>query len=229
MKGFSEKMCNKLGILMLDTKFPRIIGDVGNEKSFSFPVEKKIIKGADPKAVVVNADKNLLKPFIEAAKELESMGVSAITTSCGFLAMFQKELADAVGIPVFTSALLWLPTVSAMLPKGKIVGVLTADSTKLSQKHFDGVGINNTNKVIYGMEGTQFSKVFVGNSETLDSKLAEKEMLKKADEMVKAHPEVGAIVFECTNMPPYAKAVEELTGRKVFHIINLSEAVMFTL
>ncbi len=220
-------MDKKLGILMLDTKFPRIIGDVGNEKSFTFPIIKKVIKGADPKSVVINGDEALLKPFITAAKELEEEGVSAITTSCGFLAMFQKELSDAVDIPVFTSALLWASTLSAMLPSDKNVGIMTADSTKLSEKHFYGVGISKVNKVVYGMESTQFGKVFVGNKETLDKELAEKEMVNIANKMVKEHPEVGVILFECTNMPPYAKAVEEATGRKVFHIINLAESVMY--
>ncbi len=215
-----------LGILMLDTKFPRIVGDVGNAESFPFPIVKKIVIGADPQAVVLRGDKTLLEPFLKAAKELEQQGVTALTTSCGFLAMFQKELSRAVQIPVFSSALLWAPTLSALLPAGKVVGIMTADSRTLSDKHFNGVGIADTPKVVYGMEGTAFGSVFVGNSETLDKELATKEMVAVATRMVTAHPQVGVILFECTNMPPYAKAVEEATGRKVFHIINLAKSVM---
>ncbi len=221
-------MEKKLGILMLDTKFPRVVGDVGNDASFTFPVIKKVIKGADPKAVVVDGNKALLAPFITAAQELEAQGVAAITTSCGFLAMFQQELANAVNVPVFTSALLWAPSLYAMLPKGKVVGVLTANSESLSKKHFDGVGISHIPMVVYGMQETQFGKVFVGNSETLDTQLAQREMVSMAKKMVEDHPEVGVILFECTNMPPYAKAVEEACGRAVFHILNLAESVLFT-
>ncbi len=219
-------MCKKLGILMLDTKFPRIVGDIGNEKSFDFEIVKKVVVGADPKAVVLEGDGALLPPFIAAAKELEQQGVAAITTSCGFLAMFQKELAQAVGVPVFSSALLWLPTMKAMLPPGKVVGVMTADSTKLSARHYSGVGLTTPPEVVYGMQNTGFGRVFVGNAKELDSDLARREMVQVAMDMVQDHPEVGAILFECTNMPPYASAVESATGRPVFHIINLANSVM---
>ncbi len=39
----------------------------------------------------------------QLAKEVEKEGVRAITTSCGFNAIFQEALANAVNIPVFTS------------------------------------------------------------------------------------------------------------------------------
>ncbi len=220
---------HKLGILMLDTRFPRIPGDIGNEKTFKYPIVKKIIEGASPQKVVLEGDRALLPDFIEGAKQLESEGVSAITTSCGFLAMFQKEIAEAVKIPVFTSSLLQVSIVSAMLPQDKIVGILTADSTKLSQKHFDGVGISHVSKVVYGMEGTAFGSVFVGNGDTLDKDLAEREMLAVAKKMMEEHPNVGAIVFECTNMPPYAKAISQQTGLPVYDISTLSDNVMNSL
>ena len=86
---------------MLDTVFPRIPGDIGNAATFSFPVRYKVVKGASPQRVVKEADTRLLEPFIEAARSLEKEGVKAIGTSCGFLAIFQRELADAVDIPVF--------------------------------------------------------------------------------------------------------------------------------
>ncbi len=221
-------MENKLGILMLDTVFPRIPGDVGNEQSFPFPIVKKIVKGASPQAVVVDGDSALLAPFISAARELEAMGVSAITTSCGFLAMFQKQLADCVNIPVFASSLLLFPTIKATLPCSKTVGIMTANSETLTKKHFDGVGIPETPKVIYGMQGTQFGSVFVGNSQTLDKELAEREMVSVAKRMVSEHPETGAILFECTNMPPYTQAVQDATGLKVYSILSLAQCIMQT-
>ncbi len=216
----------KLGILMLDTVFPRIVGDVGNEKSFDYEIVKKVIVGADPKEVVLKGNAQLLEPFIKGAKELEAMGVKAITTSCGFLAMFQKELAAAVSIPVFTSALLWGGTLSAMLPPGKIIGIMTANSKSLSQRHFEGAGIDHIDKVVYGMEGTRFGEVFVGNSPDLDEELARSEMVAVAKRMVSDHKNIGAILFECTNMPPYTKAVQEATGLKVYNIISLANAIM---
>jgi Asp/Glu/hydantoin racemase len=37
---------------------------------------------------------------------------------------------------------------------------------------------------------------------------------------VAAHPDVGAVVLECTNMAPYARALRERLGRPVFDIYS---------
>ncbi len=211
---------------MLDTNFDRIVGDIGNPESFDFPILKKTVVGANTKRVVTEADPTLLEPFLQTARELENCGVSAITTSCGFLAMFQKELARAVKIPVFASSLLQVATVSAMLPEGKKVGIMTADSTKLSEKHFNGVSISHIEKVVYGMENTYFHEIFVGDKPNLDREKAELDMVNVAKKMVETHPEVGAIVFECTNMPPYAEAVKTATGLPVYDIRTLANFIV---
>lgn len=215
-----------LGILMLDTKFPRIPGDVGNPKTFDYPIRKLIVEGANPQSVVMKADTNLLEPFIRAARQLEAEGVTAITTSCGFLAMFQKEVAAAVNIPVFCSSLLQGGFIADQLPVGKVLGILTANSEKLTERHFKGVGLDRVDKVIYGMQGTHFYHIFVDDNTDLNFELAQQEMVDQARNMVAEHPNVGAIVLECTNMPPYAKAIHEATGLPVYDITTLANYVM---
>lgn len=215
-----------LGILMLDTKFPRIPGDIGNPKTFDYPIRKLIVEGANPQSVVMKADPNLLEPFIRAARQLEAEGVTAITTSCGFLAMFQKEVAAAVNIPVFCSSLLQGGFIADQLPAGKVLGILTANSEKLTERHFKGVGLDRVDKVIYGMQGTHFYHIFVDDNTDLNFELAQQEMVDQARNMVAEHPNVGAIVLECTNMPPYAKAIHEATGLPVYDITTLANYVM---
>lgn len=215
-----------LGILMLDTKFPRIPGDVGNPDTFPFPVKKLLVEGADPKRVVVEGDPTLLEPFLAGAEALAREGAAAITTSCGFLAMFQRELAARVKIPVFASSLLQVKLVSGTLAAGKRVGIMTADSRNLGERHFRGVGIEEIPKVVYGMEGTHFHDVFVGNRPQLDQELACQNMVDTAKRMISEQPDTGAIVFECTNMPPYAQAVSQATGLPVYDITTLAAYIM---
>ena len=219
----------ELGILMLDTQFPRIPGDVGNAETFSFPVRKHMVKNAYTRRVVLEGDTSLMEPFLQAAEQLQAEGVSAITTSCGFLAMFQKELAARVHIPVFASSLLQVGLVGRELPEGQCVGIMTADSRNLDHRHFRGVGIEDIPKVVYGMEGTHFHHIFVEDTTDLDVELARQNMVDVAQRMVKEHPEVGAIVFECTNMPPYADAVSAAVGRPVYDITTLANYMMSSL
>ena len=214
---------------MLDTRFPRIPGDVGNEHSFSFPILKKVVPGASTRRVVTEGDSSLLEPFLAAARELEEEGADAITTSCGFLAMFQKELSEAVHVPVFTSSLLQCALLAPMLRGDEVIGILTSDGRTLGERHFRGVGISDVPKVVYGLEGTSVNDVFVGGNPDLDPQRAQQEMISVACRMVAEHPEVGPIVFECTNMPPYAAAVSRATGRAVYDITTLAETVMRSL
>ncbi|GLI19325.1 hypothetical protein TSYNTROOL_05200 [Tepidanaerobacter syntrophicus] len=226
VKGGRTNYGEVIGILMLDTKFPRIYGDIGNAGTFSFPVKYKKVAGATSQRVVREADPTLIQPFIEAAQELEKEGVAAITTSCGFLAIFQELLADAVNIPVFASSLLQVPLAHRMLKKGQKVGIMTASKPHLTKLHFQGVGADNIPVVIYGMESQEeFPKVFLDQKETLDVSKVEEEMTEVAKTMVSENPDIGAIVFECTNMPPFRKSVQDAVNLPVFDIVTLTNAV----
>lgn len=219
----------ELGIIMLDTVFPRIVGDVGNPDSFSYPIRKKVVTGASPERIVLDADISLLEPFIEAAKELEAEGVRAITTSCGFLALFQKQLQEQVKIPVLTSSLLQARLIAALLEPSKKIGILTANGQSLGERHFASVGIEQVPKVVYGMEGTHFGDVMVGNKPSLDVEEARCDMKRVLSRMLKEHDDIGAILLECTNMPPYVEALKEVTDLPIFHILTLCDYVMSTL
>ena len=210
------------GIIMLDTVFPRILGDVGNPDTFSFPVLYKVVKGANPTRVVKEADPLLLQLFIDAAEDLEREGVKAIATSCGFLAIFHQELVNAVNVPVFTSSLLQVHLAQAIIKKDEKVGIITASKQSLTHKHLAGVGIQSYPMAVSGMDETEeFATVFIEGKETIDIEKCRLEMVATAEELVKYHPEVGAIVLECTNMPPFSKDIQGAVGLPVFDVVTM--------
>ena len=216
-----------VGILMLDTHFPRIPGDMGNAATFDFPVLYHRVRGASPDRVVRHGQRELLPAFIEGARALEREGVRAVTTNCGFLAMFQSEVAAALSIPVFTSSLMLVPLVHRMLPPGKAVGIMTVDASSLRPDHFTGAGITkDVPTVIAGLETEkEFTRVMLDNQLELDVDIARQEHLAVSRRMVEAHPEIGAIVLECTNMPPYRADIQAATGLPVFDITTLVRMV----
>jgi Asp/Glu/hydantoin racemase len=215
-----------IGILMLESKFPRIPGDMGNATTWDFPVLYKVVKNASPDAVVRKADSNLLELFITAAKELEKEGVRAITTNCGFLAMFHNEMAAAVNVPVFTSSLMQVPLVYAMLKPTQKVGIITINSKALSQKHLGAVGVDKVPHVILGTEDEQeFTRAILDNEIELDVEKSRADLIKVAAKLVADNPDVGAVVLECTNMMPYAAAIQEEIDLPVFDIYTLVQMV----
>ena len=211
-----------IGIIMLDTIFPRIYGDIGNAETFSFPVIYNVVKGASPKRVVLDADPRLLQPFIHAAQELVEQGAKAISTSCGFLALFHRELVNALDVPVYTSSLLQVHVAQAVIRADQKVGIITARQQSLTQKHLVGVGIQHYPLVIIGMEeAEEFSSVFIEGKPELDVEKCRGEMVETALKLKTLHPDVGAIVLECTNMPPYTDTIRKATGLPVFDVITM--------
>src|SRR5215475_5741206 len=175
-----------VGILMLDTRFPRIAGDMGNAATFPFPVRYHRVTGAAPDLVVRRGAAALLPAFIEGARALEREGVGAITTNCGFLAKFQDALTAAVAVPVFTSSLLLVPIVHRMLAPGRRVGIMTVNSATLQAEHLSGAGIGpDIPLAVAGMEGEkEFTRVMLGDELELDVDLAREEHVKVARRLV---------------------------------------------
>lgn len=219
-----------IGVLMLNTSFPRVHGDIGNARTFDFPVRYKVVSQATQGTIVTEADKarDLLPHFIEAARELESEGVAAITTSCGFLSVVQEELAAAVSVPVATSSLLLLPMILNMIGRRK-VGVITANASVLSQRHLMlGDGADYSRIVLCGLQDCPNFRASILGLPTegvsgFDVKLIEQEVVARCKMLWQDNPEIGAFLFECTNLPPYARAVQKATGLPVFGILQLME------
>lgn len=225
-----------IGVLVLDTQFERIAGDVASAATYPFPVRFHRVKGATTSKIVAASDNALmlLPAFIDGAKALEQSGVRAIVTSCGFLSIFQRELADAVSIPVVTSSLFLIPLVRQMIGN-RPIGIITAHSGQLSLEHLTAAGASADWPLhTRGMEAAHsFSKAILGkgarSSQTLDFDEINAEVSAVCVALKKDIPNLGAIIFECTNLQPYGAAVQKATGLPVFgiyHAVNLLQTAV---
>lgn len=216
-----------IGVIGLDTSFTKIPGHIRNRTTFDFPVIYKIVEGATAERVVTQADPSLLEPFIRAAQELEAEGAAAITTACGFLALFQRQLADEVGVPLYASSLIQLPMVARMIRADQKVGLLTAKKPSLTRRHLEAIGGESIPVCIGGMEEQpEFREVMLeARRAELDADRLEREVLGVADRLAKDNPDMGALVIECTDLVPFAYAIQERIGMPVFDIVTLTEMV----
>ena len=202
-----------VGIIMLDTRFPRVLGDIGNPDTFNFPVRFSMVKGASPDRIVRRPDPSLIEPFIQAGRILIQKGAVLITTSCGFLSLFHTQLTRALTVPVFSSSLLQVPLARAVISPLQKVGIITACKPALTPEHLSAIGIDSRSPVCIGMENAaEFSSVFLSNKPTLDQDRCAAEMQAATERLIQQHPDVGAIVLECTNMPPYSRVVRKAAG-----------------
>lgn len=207
----------KLGILMLDTKFPRIPGDIGNAETWDFPVEYAIVRGATPQTIVCDDSSPFVQDFLTEGRRLVANGCAGIATSCGFLAPLRPTLAKNLGVPVAASALEQAQLILSMIATDRTLGILTISKQNLTSAHLNAAGVP-VGASIVGLEETDFGQSILGNQLTLDVERARTELVNAAKQLIQQAPETGAILLECTNMPPYAADIQEATGVPVYSI-----------
>ena len=206
-----------LGVLVLDTRFPRPPGDIGSPDTWSragIPARFLTVPGASARRVVQVQDPTLLGPFIDAARTLAGDGAQLITTSCGFLAAWQAELQAAVAVPVISSSLLQCMDLPAP-------GIVTFDAASLHPGLLQRAGVPPGTPVEGLAPGCELQSRILTDATVLDVSQARQDVVSAAVRLVTRCPEVQTVVLECTNMPPYRLAVAQATGRPVHDLETL--------
>lgn len=223
--AFGEAFPGFLGVVMLDTRFPRLPGDIGHPDAFGVPVRQRVVRGAGPGKIVQTAAglraAGVAPAFVQAVQALASEGALAITTSCGFLVLLQQELQAAATVPVVTSSLLQLP---GLLAQQRKVGVLTISAAALGADHLLAAGVPQgrlQDVLVQGVDpASEFAAAILGNRETMDVEKAQRDVVAAALALKQREPSLQAVVLECTNLPPYREAVEAATGLKTWALTD---------
>ncbi len=218
-----------VGILQLPANIPMLPGDMGNPTTFDFPVLYELIEEIDPFWVL--ADKPhpvVMEKVIAACKRLTMQGVTTIIGNCGFFANYQPEVSKSLdpGVQFFNGSLMQVPMLLISVGSNKKVGVLTANKELLMPSPaFKNVGVTAEDMkrvVVYGNENGKVMKQVTGETGRFNPKEFEKELVDLATKMVKEHPDVGAVVLECTEFPPYAHAIQNAIRRNVWDFVTMT-------
>lgn len=211
-----------IGILYIDDVwYPMVPGNIVNGYTFNFPVRLKAVDGLDiPR--LFKAEESVLDDLIKAGKQLEKEGVRAISAACGFFGNFQKQLAEALDVPVAISSLVQIPWIATIIKPSQKIGVLTADKSSLTDKLLENCGVVNKEQLIIKdlRHAPEFSCILEGRGE-FDNSIVEQEVISKAMEIIEEEPNIGAILLECSDMPPYAAAIQKAVGLPVFDFTTL--------
>lgn len=214
------------GLMQLET----MPGNSTNPASYPFPVEMIEVPGACTETIITHPSDEVFERMVSICAQLRERGITAITTSCGFNAVFQQRLAERTKMPVFSSSLMQVPFVQTMIGESRTVGVLTANAGALTKTHFHACGItDDMNVKVFGLEKCpEWSKIFDKPDERFDMELVTKEIVGTAVNAVKENPDIGAFVLECTDLPPFSKKIGEATGLPVFDFNTMISYVAIT-
>ncbi len=216
-----------LGVILLDDIYPGFPGDVRNASGYPFPIQYEIASGVDIQRLVVDEDKSpCLEPLLRAARRLEDMGCRAIVGECGYFAYFQREVAAAVRVPVFMSSLLQAPFARQIIGPDRPIGILMANSTYVTRRHLESVGIDlDSGGYILGGamdrgQCAEFDHLWTNGLRTdppgANYAKAEAEFISSASDFYAQHPNMGAMLLECTGFPPFARALQAVIQIPLF-------------
>ncbi len=206
----------------MDASIERIPGDAGNPATFPFPVHCRKVAGATLERLIRERDPSLLTPFVEAGLDLIRQGARALTTTCGFMILFQEKLSARLPVPVFTSSLLQLPFLQRMLGPHERIGVITADAANLTAEHLRQAGADAARLTVCGLEDQpNFREAIFGGNGRIDPPAVETEVVAVARRMVGADPAIRALLFECANLPPYASTVQKAVDLPVYDFVTM--------
>jgi hypothetical protein len=215
-----------LGIILLNDAYPGFPGDVRNASAFLYPVQYHIAEGVTNKTLVYDKNPDQCRDaVIAAAKHLERLGCRAIAAECGYFAFFQKDVVEAVDVPVFMSSLLQVPLIQRLVSPKKKVGIVCAQKQFLSEQHLINVGIQpGSNYVIAGSQDeygvTEFDNLWNPEKRPATPEAwyekAEKQIVDCCVRFVQKEPSIGAIMLECTGMQPFARSIQRATDLPVF-------------
>jgi len=217
----------KVGVIMLNTRFPRLAGDIGNPDTLPWEVLIRRVEAATVSAIVSSdaPDESLQRSLLNTARELQDEGCELIVTSCGFLGAMQQRFTEQLSVPVISSSLVLIPFLRAVYGSATPLGVITFNSQSLQPVHFNGHYDQQLH--IAGVEqGSELFPVISENRETLDPEQACADVVAAAQALQKQHPGIKAILLECTNLPPYRDAVETATGLPVYDLVRAIHWIM---
>ncbi|MGO1183915.1 MAG: aspartate/glutamate racemase family protein [Micrococcaceae bacterium] len=213
-----------IGILVLNTGYPLLPGNLANAGSFDFPVRYQVVEGVESPALI-GGDRSVLDPILTAAAQLEADGCRAIVGACGYFARYQQEVSAAVSVPVFLSSLCQVPMIAAALRPAESLGILCANSAKFDPALLDAVGAGSMADrcVVAGLEDAPaFRGAILEDQGWMDTEAVESEVINAAIALVGQHPDIGALLLECSDMPPYAQAISRATEKPVWDYLTLT-------
>lgn len=212
-----------VGIVYIENvNYPLIPGNVVNACTYDFPVRMKAVPNLTNDRLF-NNDPTIVDDIIETARSMvENDGVRAICSACGFFGNYQQQVRAALDVPVAMSSLVQLPWIQSLIRPDQKIGILTANKASMTENLLKACGATRTDNLVIkdALKTDEFAAV-VDMRGCFDNTVAAREITDLAEELVAEHDDLGAILLECSDMPPYASLVQEVTQLPVFDFITL--------
>lgn len=210
-----------VGVIYIeDVWYPMVPGNVVNASTFPFPVRLQPVRGLDISKLFGSERVDVSDSVLAACQELEQAGVRAICSACGFFGRYHARVSPRLNVPAALSSLVQIPWIRIILP-GRKIAILTADSSSLDDEIWTSCGVGDTSDLVIGglQNEPEFSCIIEGRG-SFDNDGVQNEVVRLAKRLCE-DDQVGAVLLECSDLPPYAAAIQSAVGRPVFDFTTL--------
>src|SRR5262249_6600439 len=152
-------------------------------------------------------------PLLESCRRLCDQGASAIMTTCGFAAVFQKRLAADLPVVFAASSLIQIPMALQIIPSGKRLGIIAANGHGLTERHLSETGIAPEQRerlLTIGLDRCPAwteSILETTGRQALDVGALRREIVALCVDAVRQDPSIAGFVAEAANIGVYSPAV----------------------
>jgi hypothetical protein len=134
-----------------------------------------------------------------------------------------RRLSRRLKVPVAASSLLQIPTLRTIVPSSKSIGILTFDGSRLNETHLNAIGIHDHSQIhIAGPPQDGAMKKYIRDGAPFEFAVLQQELVDTAREHIRRHPDIGALVLECTQFPPFSHGLQQATGLPVWDVFTLA-------
>jgi len=208
-----------VGILCLPGVSALIPGNVQNAGTFNFPVLYKVLEDVRFEQIA-NGDRAVEAAIVAGAEELVVNGVKAVVGACGSLGHYQSAVANAVGVPVFMSILTQVPFILQSLGNNQKLAAVFASTQTFTPLIQHECGIDDLGRIVSVglMECPSFSGMTEPEKE-FDGDALLAEMIARIESVM--DDSVGALLLQCSDLPPFAAELQQYFGLPVYDMTGL--------
>lgn len=218
-----------IGILVFQGHSPRIPGDAGHAKTFSYPVCYEIVKGSFTD--LVEGSEKIKAELFRSCRTLMEQGVRGIVGDCGLMSLYQQELSAKLNLLFIGSSLCQIPMIWQMIGRRGSIGIITGHSDFLRKTHLLHSGWDSS--ISLAIEGMQtrphFSDIVIHGGSSLDPDKMRADVLDAVNALKARTPDLKAIVLECSNLATYSFDAAQVSDLPVFDTISAANLLQYGL
>jgi len=245
----AQRVC--LGIVRLDEypflqeggEYDPAPGDVDYPGSFPYPSQFAIAKhctferlcAPDTWRYDLDLKGRMEDGLRRAIEELDQAGCTVITSDCGFFAWMQEFGQSCTRKPVALSSLVYLPSLFHVVGRDDYIAIFTANGNSMQKLKespwMQELSCGQAHRlVVVGCNEDHYGHIkgfkAIARGQTVNVEKVRPGMIQVAKNVMKKHPQVGAILIECTEMPPYSDSIRHATGLPVYDAITVCNTLM---